>query len=140
MNHKSFLFTSIILGLFLFAINHAQGQVYSTKERGENGSYILTKSIPDRLPPEIRGKGVPIGRYVVQIARFEEMSWDKVPLRLPKGTFLWINPDHADEALLLAGFYNTYADAEKAAEEWKKKGKAFEYSFAREKPFFVEYK
>ena len=124
----------------LFLIYGVQAQVYSTKERGENGSYILTKSIPDRLPPEIIGKGVPVGRYVVQIARFEEMSWDKVPTRLPKGTFLWINPDHSDEALLLAGFYNTYADAEKAAEQWKKKGKAFAFAFAREKPFFVEYK
>ena len=128
------------ISLLFFLVSISKAQVYSTKERGENGSYILTKSIPDRLPPEIMGKGIPVGRYVVQLARFEEMSWDKVPTRLPKGTFLWINPDHSDEALLLAGFYNTYADAEKAAEQWKKKGKAFADSFAREKPFFVEYK
>ncbi len=137
---KASLLFSFCFVCFICVVETTSAQVYSTKDRGENGSYILTKSIPDRLPPEIRGSGVPVGLYVVQIARFEEMSWDKVPSRLPKGTFLWINPDHSDEALLLAGFYNTFKDAENAAKEWKKRGKAFEKSFAREKPFFVEYR
>ncbi len=132
--------SSILLFLLFSSVYVAQAQVKATKLRTKGGDFLLSKEIPDRTKPEITGKGVPVGLYVVQLARFEEMSWDDVPLRLPKGTFLWINPDHDEEALLLAGFFNTFDEAEKAAEKWKRKGKEFNEAFAREKPFMVEYR
>ena len=118
----------------------AEAQVKATKLRTRGGDFLLSKEIPDRTKPEITGKGVPVGLYVVQLARFEEMSWDDVPRRLPKGSFLWINPDHDEEALLLVGFFTTFKEAEQVAETWKKKGLEFQEAFAREKPFMVEYR
>ena len=130
----------LVVMLLLGGFSTVEAQVKATKLRTQGGDFLLSKEIPDRTKPEITGKGVPVGLYVVQLARFEEMSWDDVPRRLPKGSFLWINPDHDEEALLLVGFFTTFEEAEKVAEKWKKKGPEFQEAFAREKPFMVEYR
>ena len=63
---------------------------------------------------------------------------EHVPEAFPKGTFLWINPDLRSEKFLLAGFFETFEDADIAARKWKKQ-EIFEQAFARPKPFMVLY-
>ncbi|TAE50057.1 MAG: hypothetical protein EAZ89_12910 [Bacteroidetes bacterium] len=103
---------------------------------GAVGTYSLQKEVPDREPPKITGNGKPVNLYVVQLARFEEMT--TIPPSFPQGTFLWANPDHINEKLLLSGFYNSYQEAVAAAAVWKKKY-MFKDAFARTKPFITQY-
>ncbi|MDX1908026.1 MAG: hypothetical protein SF053_13405 [Bacteroidia bacterium] len=104
---------------------------------GAKGEYMLTKEVPDREPPKIVGTGKPVRLYVVQLARFEEMPF--IPTQFPIGSFIWNNPDHPTEKMLLSGFYYSIEEANKAALEWKKKGIMFKDAFARTEPFMIRY-
>ena len=97
-------------------------------------SFRLEKEVPYRENPEIKGNGVPTNLYVVQLARFEDL--EEIPKTFPKGTYLWLSPDHPREKLLVSGFYETYAKANAAANQYKKL-KEYRGAFAR--LFMVRY-
>lgn len=127
---------SLLFSFFSLAIQ-AQGQVkeYSFQTKG-GGAVVLSKEVPREENLRISGPGRPVKMYVVQLARFEFMR--EIPNEFPKGTLLWVNPDHPNEKILLGGFYNSYEEAERAAVQWKKQ-RQFRKAFARELPFMVRY-
>ena len=88
------------------------------------------------IPSKKSRDGIPTKMYVVQLARFEEMH--DLPKTFPKGTFLWANPDHKNEKLLLSGFYGSYQEAMEAANLWKRH-EQFANAFARYDPFLIRY-
>ncbi len=132
----------IVSAILFFGLSFAtQAQVveYSLVSKGAgktNNDVVLSKEIPIKGDREIKGTGTPNPLYVVQLARFEFMR--EIPDKFPAGTFLWINPDHPSEKLLLSGFYESLKQAESAARDWKKQ-QQFRTAFAREKPFIVQY-
>lgn len=132
---------SCTLGLLLLTLTlHAQVKEYSLTPKGRinTDEVIRSKGIPMAGDREIKGDGTPRSLFVVQLARFEFM--EGIPEKFPKGAFLWINPDLRSEKLLLAGFFESFEEAEAAAKKWKKKdGKMFATAFARPKPFMVIY-
>ncbi len=134
---KSYNKTLIVLSLLLIgALCSLQAQVKSYGGRTRAGGFRLVKDVPQRTPPPIVGAGAPTMLYVVQLARFEEMP--SIPDQFPKGTLVWVNPDHPNEKLLLAGFYTSLQEAESAAEKWRR-NPIFDKAFVREQPFLVRY-
>ncbi|MEM7106298.1 MAG: hypothetical protein AAF502_24425 [Bacteroidota bacterium] len=133
------LLTELLTLVILFCSSLVYGQVESFDYKSEDGgSMMLTKEIPVANNIEITGDGEVVEQmYVVQLARFEKMP--EAPDFFPKGSMLWVNPDHPNEKLLLVGFYNTLEDARLAAEEWKVKSEQFQFAFARQQPFFIRY-
>lgn len=134
---------SIFLCCFLFLITlQLQAQVssekYSMNDGGAPGAIILKKIPVSADGVKISGEGKPRAKFVVQLARFESMSQDSLPEQFPKGTFLWISPDHPEETMLLAGFFDSYEEAKAASLNWRK-NKMFTDAFARSKPFLILY-
>ena len=122
---------------FLGLISVVQAQKikeYSTATR--DGGFYLQKEVPSERNPIIQGDGVPTKLYVIQLARFEDMP--RIPSSFPKGTFLWSNPDHPREKLLLVGYYDSLGNAEKAAAAWRK-NRTFSKAFVRQEPFIIRY-
>lgn len=129
---KIVLLSGLLLGLL-----SVDAQVSSASGAARDGSSIRRqKDIPVNPGPLIQGNGQPTKLYVIQLARFESMNG--IPSTFPKGTFLWVNPDHRSEMLLLAGFYDDPDKAYAASKQWKKKAE-FKKAFVRAKPFMVRY-
>lgn len=137
-----FSFSHLLIGLifcslFLGGVLSSQAQVTARKGALRDGGAVrLQKDIPVRLNPVIEGNGQPTYLYVIQLARFENMKG--IPSTFPKGTFLWVNPDHRSEMLLLTGFYEDRDKAYADAQVWKKKVE-FKGAFVRAKPFMIRY-
>lgn len=133
------LFAKLVFLQLLYCGNPLFAQVESFDYASEDGTAImLTKEIPVMDNLEITGDGEPIEQlYVVQLARFEQMP--EAPEFFPKGSMLWVNPDHPKEKLLLAGFYKSLDEARVAASEWKLQSEQFQFAFARQTPFFIKY-
>ncbi|MCB0835413.1 MAG: hypothetical protein KDD63_02930 [Bacteroidetes bacterium] len=128
-------FFSIIIPLEISAQAPTQ-TVEGFRVKDRSGNYHLEKNVPYQKNPEIRGDGIPTKMYVVQLARFEDLA--HIPSTFPKGTFLWVSPDHPQEKLLLTGFYGTVEEAKQAALAWKKRPE-FKGAFARATPFLIKY-
>jgi hypothetical protein len=123
--------------MLLFAAIPAFSQVEAVKGPTRDGSAMkLTKDVPIQKNPQINGTGQPTYMYVVQLARFVDM--DYIPSEFPKGTFLWVSPDHNSETLLLSGFFSTYEEASADVKNWKGKPE-FKAAFARKMPFLIRY-
>ncbi|MEL6848957.1 MAG: hypothetical protein AAFP92_10585 [Bacteroidota bacterium] len=125
---------SLLFALLPQEILAQQVKAYSYPSRG--GTHFIGKEVKKVINPKIEGAGVPTQLFVVQLARFEEMA--SLPATFPKGTILWVNPDVPTEKILYSGFYESLADAKKAAVEWKKI-KEFKSAFARPMPWLVRY-
>ena len=133
MKTTYFILALCIQMLFIEA-NAQRIKEYSTPTR--DGSFYLQKEVPSERNPIIQGEGKPTKLYVIQLARFEDMP--RIPSSFPKGTFLWISPDHPREKLLLVGYYDSLANAEKAAVAWRK-NPTFKKAFVRQAPFIIRY-
>ena len=127
--------TFLVLMMGVSSMTVAQVDAASGATR-DGESIRFRKDVPVKVNPRIVGNGVPTKLYVIQLARFEVMG--TIPSKFPKGTFLYINPDHPKEKWLLVGFYDSYEDARVAAKEWKK-NPMFKGAYARSKPFMVRY-
>ena len=137
---KLLLFIAIC-SFFVFQSSNAfsqekKGNVTSFRVITDSKDYHLEKTISYQKNPEIRGDGLPTKMYVVQLARFEDLA--QIPSSFPKGTFLWVNPDHPQEKFLLTGYFGSLEEAKKAATTWKKRPE-FAGAFARSTPFIVMY-
>lgn len=126
----------VFVFLILGSLSCLQAQVTSYGGKTRAGGFRLVKDVPSRTPPQVSGEGAPTMLYVVQLARFEDMP--SIPAQFPKGTLVWVNPDHANEKLLLAGFYTSLEEAEAAAVKWRR-NPTFAKAFVREQPFLVRY-
>lgn len=131
----SFVATGFPLLAQMDSIDHRKVMV---KDGGESRAVIM-KSIPLATDAvRITGTGKPREKFVVQLARFESMSQQALPQEFPKGTFLWISPDHPEETILMSGFYDSYEDARLAAAKWRQQ-EMFKKAFPRSKPFMIVY-
>jgi hypothetical protein len=131
----SFVMLFFLSLLFPLALNGQEVKEYSFQTKG-GGAVVLQKEVPREEDPRVKGMGKPVRLYVVQLARFEFMR--EIPQEFPKGTLLYVNPDHPSEKILLGGFYNSFEEAEKACLVWKKQ-RQFKKAFPRELPFIVRY-
>ena len=133
---NTFTTLGLVLGL-IFASSSAFAQVETVSGPTRDGKAMkITKDIPIRKNPVVKGDGQPTYLYVVQLARFVDM--DYIPAEFPKGTFLWISPDNSEETLLLSGFFSTYEEANADVKNWTG-NPAFKGCFARKLPFLVRY-
>lgn len=133
------IFFCCFLSLVTFQLQaQVSSEKYSMKDGGKPGALIVKKVIVNEDGVRISGDGKPRAKFVVQLARFESMNQDSLPEQFPKGTFLWISPDHPEETLLLAGFFDSFEEAKAATLDWRK-NKMFAKAFARTKPFLILY-
>lgn len=122
---------------FMLFLPEARTQIKATTKDLPD-KYLLEKEVPKRpdyLVFDQNGSARP--QFVIQLARFENIA--AIPESFPKGSFLWLNPDHQNEALLLHGkFYSSFEKAQADALRIRGKG-LYPGAFARTKPFLVKY-
>lgn len=135
-SRESFIIAISILFFFFNPELYGQVKEYDLTVKGGGGGIVLSKEIPIKPSPEIKGYGSPTWLYVVQLARFEDLM--KIPDKFPKGSILWVNPDHPREKILLSGFYNSFEEAKTAAQKFKKIDQ-FKHAFARKDAFMIRY-
>jgi hypothetical protein len=129
--------TGVLVFFLLSLSTQAQGQVRSEMKE-DRSQFILKKAIP-KGPDSLMlfQDGIPQPYYVIQLARFERM--EDIPELFPKGTTLWLNPDHRAEAILItSSFFTSFEEAQRVAFQLREEG--FPGAFARPKPFLVRYR